>query len=126
MITTLSLVALGGAIGASLRWLWGIGVLRLAGVTEFPLAILGANVLGSFLMGVFVVAAAHRGLTHLSPFVMTGLLGGFTTFSAFSLETMTLIERGQIGPAMLYVALSVGLSVGGLALGMTLTRGIFA
>ena len=126
MITTLSLVALGGAIGASLRWLWGIGVLRLAGVTEFPLAILGANVLGSFLMGVFVVAAAHRGLTHLSPFVMTGLLGGFTTFSAFSLETMTLIERGQIGPAMLYVALSVVLSVGGLALGMTLTRGIFA
>ena len=126
MITTLSLVALGGAIGASLRWLWGIGVLRLAGVTEFPLAILGANVLGSFLMGVFVVAAAHRGLTHLSPFVMTGLLGGFTTFSAFSLETMTLVERGQIGPAMLYVALSVGLSVGGLALGMTLTRGIFA
>ncbi len=126
MITTLSLVALGGAIGASLRWLWGIGVLRLAGVTEFPLAILGANVLGSFLMGVFVVAAAHRGLTHLSPFVMTGLLGGFTTFSAFSLETMTLVERGQIGPAMLYVALSVGLSVGGLALGMSLTRGIFA
>ncbi len=126
MITTLSLVALGGAIGASLRWLWGIGVLRLAGVTEFPLAILGANVLGSFLMGVFVVAAAHRGLTHLSPFVMTGLLGGFTTFSAFSLETMTLVERGQIGPAMLYVALSVGLSVGGLALGMTLTRGVFA
>ena len=126
MITTLSLVALGGAIGASLRWLWGIGVLRLAGVTEFPLAILGANVLGSFLMGVFVVAAAHRGLTHLSPLVMTGLLGGFTTFSAFSLETMTLVERGQIGPAMLYVALSVGLSVGGLALGMTLTRGIFA
>lgn len=126
MISTLSLVALGGAIGASLRWLWGVGLFRLTGHTEFPLAILGANILGSFLMGVFVVAAAHRGLTHLSPFVMTGLLGGFTTFSAFSLETMALVERGQIGSAMLYVGLSVGLSVGGLALGLVLARGVFA
>ena len=125
MISTVTLVALGGAIGASLRWLWGVGVVRLAGHGEFPLAILSANVLGSFLMGVFVVAAAHRGLTHLSPFVMTGLLGGFTTFSAFSLETMTLIERGQVGSAMLYVLLSVGLSVGGLALGLLLARSVF-
>ena len=126
MISTLSLVALGGALGASLRWLWGVGVLRVTGHTDIPLAILGANILGSFLMGVFVVAAAHKGLTHLSPFVMTGLLGGFTTFSAFSLETMTLVERGQIGPATLYVALSVVLSVGGLALGLILARGVFA
>ncbi len=126
MISTLYLVALGGALGASLRWLWGIGVLRLTGHTEIPLAIMGANILGSVLMGVFVVAAAHRGLTHLSPFVMTGLLGGFTTFSAFSLETMTLIERGEIGPAMSYVALSVVLSVAGLALGMAVARGVFA
>lgn len=126
MFTTLSLVALGGALGASLRWLWGLGVLRLTGPADFPLAILSANVLGSLLMGVFVVMAAQRGLTHLSPFVMTGLLGGFTTFSAFSLETMTLIERGATGQAALYIALSVGLSVGGLALGLMLARGIWA
>ncbi len=126
MISTLSLVALGGAIGASLRWLWGLGVLRLTGPAEFPLAILAANVLGSVLMGLFVVTAAQRGFTHLSPFVATGLLGGFTTFSAFSLETVTLVERGQVGSAMLYVALSVGLSVGGLALGMVLARGVVA
>lgn len=126
MISTLSLVALGGALGASLRWLWGMGVLRLTGPAEFPLAIMAANVLGSFLMGLFVVAAAHKGLTHLSPFVMTGLLGGFTTFSAFSLETVTFVERGQIGAAGAYVALSVGLSVGGLVLGMWLARGVFA
>ena len=124
MISTLLLVALGGALGASLRWLWGVGVLRLTGPTDFPVAILGANVLGSFLMGLFVVAAAQRGLTHLSPFVITGLLGGFTTFSAFSLETMTLIERGQTGAAMGYVALSVGLSVGGLALGLWAMRNV--
>ncbi|MDW4500458.1 fluoride efflux transporter CrcB [Sulfitobacter sp. D35] len=122
MISTLSLVALGGAAGASLRYLFGVAVLRAAGPTDFPLAIIGVNVIGSFLMGAFVTLAAERGLTHLSPLVMTGLLGGFTTFSAFSLETMTLIERGQVGYAGLYVLLSVALSVLGLALGLWLTR----
>ena len=123
MIATLSYVALGGALGASLRWLWGMWVLRLAGPQDMPIAILSANVLGSFLMGAFVVLAAHRGLTHLSPFVMTGLLGGFTTFSAFSLEAMTLIERGAIGTAVIYIALSVCLSLIGLALGLAAVRG---
>ncbi|MCK0149762.1 fluoride efflux transporter CrcB [Marivita sp. S6314] len=126
MLTTLSLVALGGAIGASLRFLTGVGILRIFGHGDFPIAIMTVNILGSFLMGVFVVAAAQRGLTHMSPFVMTGLLGGFTTFSAFSLETMTLIERGQLGSASLYVVLSVALSVGGLALGLLAARSIFA
>ena len=124
MISTLSLVALGGAIGAALRYLAGVGVVRLIGHQEFPLAIIAVNVVGSFLMGAFVVAAAQRGLTHLSPLVMTGLLGGFTTFSAFSLETVTLIERGAIGQAGLYVALSVGLSIGALMLGLWVTRGM--
>ncbi|WP_299046651.1 fluoride efflux transporter CrcB [uncultured Tateyamaria sp.] len=126
MFSTLSLVALGGAIGASLRWLTGVAMLRAMGPSDFPMAIITVNVIGSFLMGVFVVAAAHKGLTHLSPFVMTGLLGGFTTFSAFSLETMTLIERGQVASASLYILLSVGLSVGALALGLVLARGVFA
>ena len=122
MLNTLSLVAVGGAIGASLRYLSGVSIVRLVGQTEFPVAIMTVNILGSFLMGVFVVAAAHRGLTHLSPLVMTGMLGGFTTFSTFSLETVTLIERGQIGSAMLYITLSVVLSVAGLALGLFVAR----
>ncbi|WP_424985964.1 fluoride efflux transporter CrcB [Microbulbifer sp. S227A] len=126
MISTVSLVALGGAIGAALRYLSGLGVLRLFGHGDFPVAIITVNVIGSFLMGVFVVAAAQKGLTHLSPLVMTGLLGGFTTFSAFSLETMTLIERGATGQAALYILLSVGLSVGALALGLMMARGVFA
>ena len=125
MISTVLQVALGGAIGAALRFVSGVGILKLVG-HGFPVAIIAVNVIGSFLMGVFVVAAAHRGLTHLSPFVMTGVLGGFTTFSAFSLETVTLFERGQIGQAGLYVALSVGLSIGGLVLGLWVARGIFA
>ncbi|MEM8979957.1 MAG: fluoride efflux transporter CrcB [Pseudomonadota bacterium] len=123
MITTLH-VALGGAIGAALRYLAGVGILRLVGPSPFPIAILSVNVIGSFLIGVFVVAAAQRGLTHLSPFVLTGLLGGFTTFSAFSLETVTLYERGDFGLAALYVGLSVGLSILGLFAGLILARGV--
>ncbi len=125
MMKTLIFVAAGGALGASLRWLWGVWVYRVTGgPTDFPVAIIGANIVGSFLMGVFVVLAAQRGLTHLSPFVMTGLLGGFTTFSAFSLETVTLIERGEVGQAGLYVMASVILSVAGLMAGLWLMRGI--
>jgi CrcB protein len=126
MISTVSFVALGGAIGAACRYLFGVAMFRLTGPTEFPLAILSVNVIGSVLMGMFVVVAAQKGLTHLSPFVLTGLLGGFTTFSAFSLETVTLMERGQIAAAGLYVALSVCLSIGGLMLGLWIARGVFA
>jgi CrcB protein len=126
MISTVSLVALGGAIGAACRYLVGVGMMRVLGPADFPLAILTVNIIGSFLMGTFVVAAAQKGLTHMSPFVMTGVLGGFTTFSAFSLEAITLMERGQIAAAGAYVALSVGLSLGGLMLGLWIARGVFA
>ena len=102
---------------------WSYSIISLA---LLIVSLIAVNVIGSFLMGMFVVAAAHRGLTHLSPFVMTGLLGGFTTFSACSLETVTLFERGQIGQAALYVLLSVLLSVGALALGLFAARGVFA
>lgn len=124
MISSVAYVALGGAIGASCRYLAGVGIARLFGVAGFPLAVLSVNVLGSFLMGVFVVVAAQRGLTSLSPFVMTGILGGFTTFSAFSLEAVTLVERGNLGQAAVYVVLSIGLSIGALFLGLMLARGV--
>ncbi|MGX9353050.1 fluoride efflux transporter CrcB [Shimia sp. W99] len=125
MVTSLAYVALGGAVGASLRYLVGLGVVRLVG-HGFPMAIITVNILGSFLMGMFVVAAAHRGLTHLSPLVMTGLLGGFTTFSAFSLEAVNLFERGQVGAAVSYVLISVLGSIGALVLGIIVARGVFA
>ncbi len=118
-------VALGGAIGAALRYSAGLGIFRLVGQTSFPIAIIFVNVVGSFLMGVFVVAAAHRGLTHLSPLVMTGFLGGFTTFSAFSLEAVTLYERGDLSGALLYVTISVVFSLLGLVLGLWIARGVF-
>ena len=125
MLTNLAYVAIGGALGASLRYLAGIWIVRLVG-HGFPAGTLTVNVVGSFVMGVFVVLAAHRGLTHLSPLVMTGLLGGFTTFSAFSLDAVTLWERGAVGQAVLYVALSVGLSIAGLLAGLWAARQVFA
>ncbi len=96
----------------------------MLGPTSFPVANIAVNVIGSFLMGIFVVLAAQRGLNHLSPFVMTGLLGGFTTFSAFSLEAVTLYERGALGLAALYVSLSVILSVLGLMAGLVVARSV--
>jgi len=124
MVSTLLQVALGGALGAVARYLTGVGVARAFGVGGFPLSVLTVNIVGSFLMGVFVVYAANRGATYMSPFVMTGLLGGFTTFSAFSLEAVTLFERGDTGHAALYVTLSVVFSIAGLVAGLWLARGV--
>ncbi|MCU4654080.1 fluoride efflux transporter CrcB [Roseibacterium sp. SDUM158016] len=126
MIAPVLQVALGGAIGAVLRYLTGIGVVRMFGHTAFPLGVVTVNVAGSFAMGLFIGLAAHRGLTHLSPFVATGILGGFTTFSAFSLEAVTLWERGALGLAALYVVANVVLSVGALFAGLALSRSLAA
>ena len=122
MLSTLLQVAAGGAAGSVLRWSLGSAIARMAAPGGFPLGVIAANVLGSFAMGAFVALSARHGLTHLSPLVMTGLLGGFTTFSAFSLETVALVERGAAGQAALYVLLSVGLSLGALTLGLAAVR----
>jgi CrcB protein len=125
MFMTFLQVALGGAIGAMLRFGAGLALVRLSG-PGFPVGVLGVNVLGSFLIGVFAVVSVQKGLQHLNPLVMAGLLGGFTTFSAFSLEAFSLYERGQLGSAGLYVVLSVIGSLGALALGVWIARGIWA
>jgi CrcB protein len=125
MLTNFIYVAIGGAAGASLRYAAGLWITRLFG-HGFPLGVLTVNIVGSFLMGVFVVFAAQRSLTHLSPLVMTGFLGGFTTFSAFSLEAVTLFERGQIGASGVYVATSVVGSIVALFAGLWVAREIFA
>ena len=125
MFSTLLQVALGGAIGASGRYLAGVAAVRIIG-HGFPWATLAVNIAGSFLMGVLVVMLAHLGGTRAAPFLMTGILGGFTTFSAFSLDAITLYERGQIGLAGAYVAGSVVLSLAAIVLGLLATRAVFA
>lgn len=125
MIQTLLQVALGGALGASARYLTNVAAMRLLG-PGFPWATAAVNIAGSFLMGVLVVTLAHKDATRLAPFLMTGVLGGFTTFSAFSLDALTLWERGQAGLAALYVAGSVALSLLAIVAGMAAARGAFA
>jgi CrcB protein len=125
MISTFLQVAIGGAIGSCLRYGVGLAALRLVG-PGFPIGVLAVNIVGSFLMGAFAILSLERGLAHLNPLIMAGLLGGFTTFSAFSLEAVTLWERGAMGQATIYVGLSVGLSIGALILGAALARGALA
>jgi CrcB protein len=126
MIAPVFQVALGGAIGAVLRYVTGIGLVRMFGHTAMPLGVLTVNVAGSLVMGLFIGLAAHRGFTHLSPFVATGILGGFTTFSAFSLEAVTLYERGAVGLAAFYVLANVVFSIAALFAGLALSRSFAA
>jgi CrcB protein len=121
MLTTLGQVALGGAIGASARYLTGVAALRALG-PGFPWGTLIVNVVGSFAMGVLVVALAQSLGNRFAPFLITGLLGGFTTFSAFSLDAVSLWERGQGAAAAGYVFASVLLSLAGLVAGLALAR----
>ncbi len=125
MIQTLFQVAIGGALGSAARYLVNVTAMRLLG-PGFPWATVAVNVAGSFLMGVLVVSLAHRDAMRLAPFLMTGVLGGFTTFSAFSLDTLTLWERGQTGTAAAYVLGSVAVSLAAIVAGMAAARAAFA
>jgi CrcB protein len=126
MFWTILQVAAGGAIGATGRYLTGVGAVRVMG-HGFPWGTLTVNIVGSFLMGMLVVFLMSRdGGTRLAPFLMTGVLGGFTTFSAFSLDVMTIYERGQIGLSGLYIVATVVLSLVAVFAGLILARGIWA
>ncbi|SNX68508.1 camphor resistance protein CrcB [Cereibacter ovatus] len=125
MMTSLVQVALGGALGASARYLVNVASMRLFGA-GFPVGTMTVNILGSFLMGVLVLVLAMKGGNRFAPFLMTGILGGFTTFSAFSLDAVTLYERGQVGLAAVYVGGSVVLSLVAMFAGMAAMRSVFA
>ncbi|PWR02006.1 fluoride efflux transporter CrcB [Meridianimarinicoccus roseus] len=122
---TVAQVAAGGALGASARYAAGVAVMRAFG-PGFPLGTLLCNVAGSFLMGLLVVTLAHFGGTRFAPFLAIGVLGGFTTFSSFSLDAVTLLERGATGQAAGYVFGSVLLSIGALFAGLAAARAVLA
>ncbi|MFT3688007.1 fluoride efflux transporter CrcB [Paenirhodobacter sp.] len=122
MFLTAMQVALGGAMGAVTRYLVGVGVLRAFGPQPMPLGVLLINITGSLLMGMLVTFLGLKELTHWNAFLATGILGGYTTFSSFSLETWTLIERGDLGLAAAYVVLSVAVSLIALIAGVHLMR----
>ena len=117
--------AAGGALGAGARHLVNMAFLAWLG-PGFPWATLAVNVVGSLLMGILVQALMpfDGGAPALRVFLATGILGGFTTFSAFSLDVWVLYERQQHVALALYVAASVVLSIAALVLGMALVRSV--
>ena len=123
-------VALGGAIGAVLRYMtgrWMTGWLGAPAMGVFPWATLAVNALGSVLMGFLAGWLARNGSAgteNVRLLLGVGLLGGFTTFSAFSLEMVLLIERGQFAIAALYAILSFSLGISGLLFGLTVMRAV--
>ena len=123
-MTPLIQVALGGAFGATARYLTGHLMSRILG-KGFPWGTLTVNFVGSFLMGVLVVLLAHKFGNRYAPLLMTGVLGGFTTYSAFSLDTITIFERGQTGLAAIYVVATLVLALGGIAAGLWVARELF-
>jgi CrcB protein len=120
-MTGFLIVAAGGAIGAALRY----GIASLLPATSWPWPTLVANVTGGLLVGVFSGWLAQRGGAdneQIRLFAAVGLLGGFTTFSAFSLETVQMIERGRYGLAGAYCGISVLASIGALFIGLFVAR----
>jgi len=120
----LLLVMIGGGIGAGGRHLVSMATLRLFG-PGFPVGTLAVNVIGSLAMGLFIGWLVKHEAAHLQPlryFLATGLLGGFTTFSAFSLDTSVLWERGDTMLALIYVVGSVVLSILAVFAGLAVMR----
>ena len=123
-------VALGGGVGAALRYQTGRAMTQWLGAPimgAFPFATLAVNAVGSLLMGLLAGWLVRSGgaMSEQARLLLgVGVLGGFTTFSAFSLEMVLLIERGQFLLAALYVLLSVALGIAGLFLGLTLMQAV--
>jgi fluoride exporter len=114
-------VMLGGAIGAGLRHAVGIATGRIAG-SGFPWATLAVNLAGGLAMGLLAGALLRGGSEGWRLLAGVGVLGGFTTFSAFGLESWSMIERGALGPAAVYIVASVVGAIAFTGLGLWLAR----
>jgi fluoride exporter len=115
-------IALGSALGGVSRYLLGGLIQRLTGGT-FPTGTLLINVTGSFLLGLFYRYATDSAVTPETRALLTlGFCGGYTTFSTFSYETVRLLEDGETGRALIYIGLSVAVSLGAVALGILAGR----
>ncbi len=114
-------VGLGGFIGCILRYLVNLLAPKLFGA-QFPYATLIVNTLGAFLIGLIMTLGENRISPEARVFLVTGILGGFTTFSAFSYETVSLLSAGNYGAGLLNVGLNVAFSLGGAVLGISAAR----
>ena len=122
----LMLATVGGGIGAGARYLTQTLMLRWLGA-GFPWWTFAINIVGSFLMGIVVTVVAQRldNSADIRTFLATGILGGFTTFSAFSLDVANLVDNKQQAAAAFYVAGSVGVSILALYAGLALAKAVF-
>lgn len=125
MISTIAAIAIGGALGAVARYGANLGAVALLG-QGFPWGTLSVNILGSFIMGALVsyFALQYQPSEPVKLMLLTGFLGAFTTFSAFSLDVSVLWERGNMLGTGGYIAASVIASIGALFLGMALIRSL--
>lgn len=123
---TLLTIALGGAIGSVMRYLLMGRVGHWLGL-GFPYGTLVVNIAGSFMMGVLIVVFARMASVpqHAQAFFTVGVLGGFTTFSTFSLDIATLLERGDYAPSLLYILASVAGGIAAIFLGLMIARQVF-
>ena len=123
-MTNLFLAGLGGCLGAMGRYGLAMLTQRAAGSPFFPVGTLTVNVLGCFFIGFLAGLSEVRGpmTPHLRVFLLAGLLGGFTTFSAFGFETVELLRIGRVGAALLNVGLQLGVGLSAVWLGLVLGR----
>jgi CrcB protein len=121
----LFLVGLGGAIGAVARWKISAGILHHAADWRFPIGTFVVNVVGCAIAGILAGLVTKREMfsSDVRLLLFTGLLGGFTTFSAFGVETVYLLRRAEYGVAFSYIVLSVAAGIGGLWLALVIIPG---
>lgn len=125
VLSHMLLVGLGGGIGASARYLTNLAALRIAG-PNFPWGTMAVNILGSFAMGLLIATLARKSGSSMEMrvFLATGVLGGFTTFSAFSLDFALMWERGDQWHGAAYLIASVVISILALFAGLSLVRAV--
>ncbi|MET0171828.1 MAG: fluoride efflux transporter CrcB [Agrobacterium vaccinii] len=122
----IALVAIGGAIGSVARYLVGVWGVKLAG-PNFPWGTITVNVVGAFFIGLMVEVIARRfdASSEVRVFIVTGILGGFTTWSSFTLDAVVLFERGDLGLAAVYLLASLVVSFAAIFAGLALGRALF-
>ncbi|MCH2038284.1 MAG: fluoride efflux transporter CrcB [Rickettsiales bacterium] len=119
-------IAIGGALGSVFRYMTILATERFMG-HAFPYGTLTVNVLGALIMGIvvgYLQLLNPNGNPQIKSFIVVGLLGGYTTFSSFSLDALTMIQNDHMVSLMLYITLSVGLSLLGIWSGYQIVRGI--
>jgi fluoride exporter len=120
------LVAVGGATGSVARYLTGLAMTRLLGAA-FPWGTITVNIVGSFVIGLLAEMLARKfsASAEMRLLLVVGFLGGFTTFSSFSLDTLSLFEKGQSLAAFVYIGASLVLALGAAFAGLALGRSLF-